>query len=290
MDFAVVEMLSPRLWAQRQFGEVQLGDVRRTRRAVEYAMAAARSPALSVPRQCRGRWKRTKGAYRLFSRPEVSFEKLQDQHRQLVRQAAARRGVVLWVSDTSTLTFDPPQTSGLGPTGSKGRGRGMLLHSTLGLDVSGGMDAPPIVLGLGHQQVWTRDSGDGPKPESCKWAAALEAMGAAPPASRQIHVADAESDCWESIESAVKMKMGFVVRACQDRQMIVGHGESTDAEPTTLFAALAREPELGNAAFWARSRPNRDAGWVILSVSALPVTLLAPKNWPGKPHRHDKPR
>lgn len=284
-------MMSPRRWAQRQFGDVELGDVRRTRRAVEYAASAARGPSLSVPRQCGGRWKRTKGAYRLFSRPEVSFEKLQGQHRRLVRQEAAECEVVLWISDTSTLSFDHPQTEGLGPTSSGGRGRGMLLHSTLGLDVSGGVDAPARVLGLGHQQVWTRgEEGDAPEPESCKWAAALEAIGSPPSASRQIHVADAESDCWEAIESAISHRMGFVVRACQDRQVIVGHDDAADQASTTLFAALAAEPALGNASFWARSRPNRDAGHVILAVSALPVTLLAPKHWPDKPHRHDKPR
>lgn len=283
-------MLSPRRWAQRQFGEVALGDVRRTRRAVEYAASAARGPALSVPRQCGGRWKRTKGAYRLFSRPEVNFEKLQEQHWRLVRQEAAECGVVLWVSDTSTLSFDHPQTSGLGATGSGGRGLGMLLHSTLGLDVSGGVDAPAKVLGLGHQQVWTRGSPDSPRPESCKWSAALEAIGSPPPATRQMHVADAESDCWEAIETAISKQMGFVVRACQDRQVMVGHGDAADQAAMPLFAALAQEPALGNAKFWARSRPNRDAGWVILSVSALPVTLLAPKNWPDKPHRKNRLR
>jgi hypothetical protein len=293
-----LEMLSPRVWAQRQFGEVELGDKRRTKRAVEYAAAAAAGPSLSVPEQCGGRWKRTKGAYRLFGQEQVSFEKVQAPHRRLVRQAAAACPVVLWVSDTSTLSFGHPATAGLGPTAGKGQGRGMLLHSTLGLDVSGGTDAPPIVLGLGHQQVWARgEENDPPQPESRKWQLALEAIGSPPPGSRQIHVADAESDCWEAIESAIGLGMSFVTRACQDRVVRIGHDDATSgasieepADRSKLFEALESEPALGNAKFWARSRPNREAGWVILAVSALPVTLLAPQNWPDKPHRQGKPR
>jgi hypothetical protein len=276
---------------------VELGDKRRTKRAVAYAANAAGGPSLSVPKQCGGKWKQTKGAYRLFDTEQASFEKLQEPHRRLTRQAAAACPLVLWVSDTSTLSFDHPHTSGLGPTSGGGKGQGMLLHSTMGLDVSGGEDAPAIVLGLGYQQVWARGrKNHPPRPESSKWAAALEAIGSPPPGSRQLHVADAESDCWEAIESAIEMGMGFVVRACQDRQAIVGHDDVANGalieEPnqTKLFEALESEPALGHAKFWARSRPNRDAGWVILAVSALPVTLLSPKNWPDKPHRKGKPR
>jgi hypothetical protein len=174
----------------------------------------------------------------------------------------------------------------------------MLLHSTLGLDVSGGVDAPPIVLGLGHQQVWARGrKNHPPTPESNKWAVGLESIGSPPPCSRQLHVADAESDCWEAIASAIEAGMGFVVRACQDRRVVVGHDDATngalieeDAKETTLFETLTAEPALGNAKMWARSRANRDAGWVILAVAALPVTLLAPKNWSDKPHRQGQRR
>src|ERR1700760_4535175 len=153
----MVAILGPQAWAQRQFGEAELGDNRRTRRAVAYAAAAAAGPSLSVPQQCGGKWKRTKGAYRLFDQPQASFDRLQEPHRRLTLAEASTRRVVLWPSDTTTLSYDHPATHGLGPTATKGRGQGMLLHSTLAVDVSGGMDASPFVLGLGHQQVWKRD-------------------------------------------------------------------------------------------------------------------------------------
>src|SRR5579864_6794166 len=101
----MVEMLPPLRWAQRQFGSVELGDKRRTKRAVAYAAAAAASPSQSVPRQCRGQWKQTKGAYRLFDQSKVTGEKLQEPHRRLTLEAAAACAVVLWVNDTTTLSF-----------------------------------------------------------------------------------------------------------------------------------------------------------------------------------------
>lgn len=295
-------MLPPLQWAQRQFGSAELGDKRRTRRAVTYAAAAARSPAQSVPEQCRGQWKQTKGAYRLFDQPRVSFQKLQEPHRRLTLEAAAATAVTLWVSDTTTLSFDHPGTAGLGGTSAGNRGQGMLVHSTLGVDVSGGPDAAPRVLGLGGQQVWVRRQGAGDKlkPESHKWAGGVEQVGTPPPGgSRWVHVGDSESDCWEAIEACLGQSSGFALRACQNRQVTAGHADAAEPqdqrtppqdERTTLFELLERQPMLGGKRLWVRARKDRQARWAKLAISAAPVTLLPPKNWPDKPHRKDRPR
>lgn len=281
-------MLSPLQWAQRQFGSAELGDQRRTRRAVTYAAAAARAPSQSVPGQCGGQWKQSKGAYRLFDNPQVSHEKLQAPHRRQTLEAAAAAAVALWVSDTTTLSFDHPHTSGLGGTSAGGRGQGMLVHSTLGVDVSGGPDAPPVVLGLGAQQVWVRGQ-DEPKPESQKWAGGVGQVGVPPPGRRWVHVGDSESDCWEAIEACVERQSGFALRACQNRQVIAGH-DAEKGERTTLFELLRKQPMLGGKRLWVRARKDREARWAKLAVSATPLTLLPPKNWPDKPHRKDRPR
>src|SRR5687768_4263578 len=107
----MVQVLSPLLWAQRHFDSVALGDQRRTQRAVTYAAAAAHAPSQSIPQQCGGVWANTKGAYRLFEQPAVTFDKLQQPHRQLTLQAAAQRAVVLLISDTTTLSFNHPATT-----------------------------------------------------------------------------------------------------------------------------------------------------------------------------------
>jgi hypothetical protein len=53
----------------------------------------------------------------------------------------------------------------------------MLLHNTLAVDVGGGIDAPPRVLGPAHQQLWTRTEGRKKTPESAKWPDAIDAIG-----------------------------------------------------------------------------------------------------------------
>lgn len=283
-------MLPPLQWAQRQFGSVELGDKRRTKRAVTYAAAAASSPAQSVPEQCRGLWRRSKGAYRLFDNPQVNLEKLQAPHRRQTLEAAAAATVTLWLSDTTTLSFDHPHTTGLGGTSAGGSGQGMLVHSTLGLDVSGGPDAPPVVLGLGAQQVWVRNGPkDKLKPESHKWAGGIGQVGVPPVGRRWVHVGDSESDCWEAIEACLGQSSGFALRACQNRQVVAGH-DAEKHQRTTLFEFLQKQPMLGGKRLWVRARKDRAARWAKLAVSAAAVTLLPPKNWPDKPHRKGRPR
>jgi hypothetical protein len=288
------EVLSPLRWAQQQFGQAALGDKRRTQRTVMYAAAAAQSPSQTIPQQCDGRWKRTKGAYRLFDADEVEFDSLQSPHRRLTREEAARRRVVLWINDTTTLSFGHHRgTQGLGPT-SKG-GSGMLLHSTMGVDVSGGVDESPFVLGLGHQQLWVRrQKKDRKKPESIKWPKGIQAIGTPPPGARWVQVGDSESDCWEALEACRDQSIGFALRACQNRQVIEGHqwtgGCTAPEDCPLLFDLLRQQPALGNKKLWVRRRGDRAARWVSLAVSALPVTLFAPRNWGDKPHRQDSPR
>jgi len=289
----MVQMLSPAQWALRQFGDVELGDKRINKRVVSFAAAAAAAPEASVPKQC-GPWKQTKAAYRLMDNDKVSFEKLQQPHRRLTLAAAGGVKTVLWVSDTSTISIDHPATKGLGPTSSKGNGSGMLLHSTLGIDVSSlgveGGAGKPVVLGLGHQQVWAREGKGVPDPESLKWKYGIDAVGTPPAGVRSVHAGDCESDCWEAMESCLANTSGFALRACQDRLVLEGHVGEEDGTPVKLFELLGKQPMRGGKHLYIRSRPQQEARWAKLAISSCPVTLLAPKNWSDKPHRKHRPR
>lgn len=97
-------VLAPDAWAEVQFGEVVLGDVRRTRRAVRVAEQMARHPAASIPEQA-GHWSGTKASYRLFSEEEVTFEGLCSGHWESTRRLAGEQQRVLLVQDTSCLDF-----------------------------------------------------------------------------------------------------------------------------------------------------------------------------------------
>lgn len=289
----MVEVLPPLAWAQRHFGPVQLGDKRRTDRVVKYAAAAARSPSASIPQQCGGAWNQTKGAYRLFDNKQISLPKLQEPHCRQTLEAARGRKVVLWVNDTTTLSFAHPATAGLGPVSAAG-GSGMLLHTTMAVDVSGGVEQPALVMGLGHQELWIRPGKPADQSlESGKWPVGINAVGTPPAGVRWVHVGDCESDCWEALQSCREQGVGFALRACQNRQVLAGHlpaGQVPTEPPTLLFDLLAKQPSLGNKKLWVRGRKDRKARWATLEVSATPLTLLAPKNWSDKPHRKDMPR
>ena len=276
------------VWALEQFGPAELGDRRLSRRLVSYAAQAAAHPSLSIPRQC-GCWKQTKGAYRLFDNDATTHEAVIGPHLALTAAAVARAGVVLHVGDTTTLSFDHPHTEGLGPPGAGGGGQGMLVHNTLAVDVSGGIDAPPRVLGLAHQQLWARVEGRKKTPESAKWPDAVNAIGPAPAAVRFVHVGDAESDCWEALAALEVQSVGHVIRACQDR--LVSAGTDPHGRPAgKLFELVRARPPLGGKYLWARARGNEEARLVKLLVSATPVTIRPPKNWADKKHRGDTPR
>src|SRR5205807_6646048 len=69
------DVLDPKSWAERTFGNVQLHDMRRTRRAVQAATNLAENPLGSLPTQMHT-WKETKALYRLLDEPDVTKARL----------------------------------------------------------------------------------------------------------------------------------------------------------------------------------------------------------------------
>jgi Transposase DNA-binding len=115
--------LDPEQWAEHTFGQVQVRDLRRTRRAVQAACGMAREPAASLPKQ-QQTWKAVKAVYRLLDEPDVTVEALMRPHFQQTRADVAENAVVLLVQDTTEIDLTPHGTmSGLGQIGNeKGRG------------------------------------------------------------------------------------------------------------------------------------------------------------------------
>lgn len=276
-------------WARRQFGSADLKDRRRTRRLVVYAAAAALDPAASIPDQC-GSWAAAKAAYRLFAGDSVCYERVMRGHWAETRQAAGACCTVLFIQDSTTLCFDHPETTGLGPNSAGGDGGvGMLLHSTLVVDMSG---KEPLPIGLAGGQLWARrEQRNEQRPESCKWPDAITAAGRPVEGSHWVHVGDAESDCWEAFEAAEAQAVQVVLRSGQDRLAWEGHDESGHkgaSEKQKLWGIARAAPPLACKWIHARRRPGREPGRVRLCVSAAPVKLLPPKNWSDKPHRSSR--
>jgi hypothetical protein len=281
-------------WAQQQFGTAELGDRRRTRRAVKLAGAFTLNPSASVPEVC-GTWKDTKAAYGLFKSMDVRLDNLLQPHWSQTRQALGQVRTGLLLSDTTVLTFNHWATQGLGPVSDGGRGWGMLLHNTLAVDVSAGPETAPAVVGLAWQQAWSRPDTAAPRkadvpPESAKWVKAIHAVGSAPAGVDWIHVGDAESDCWEAFEAAQELSVGYVFRSGQERRAAAGHAEAVESKAGLLWELIRGQAPWGGKDLWVRSRPGRSARWAKLLVSAMPVTLFAPKNWSSKEHRRGRQR
>src|SRR3954468_19430910 len=116
-------------WAQAQWGEADLGDRRRSRRAVLLGKEIAERPRASLPKETHC-WKELKAAYRLLNQEDVTHQRLIEPHcRQTILEARARAAavVVLFIQDGSSLNFSShTDTQGLGHIGD-GQGRGIML-------------------------------------------------------------------------------------------------------------------------------------------------------------------
>jgi hypothetical protein len=124
MDTAA--LLDPEPWAEQTFGQAQLGDRRRTRRAVTAAGAMVRDPAASLPPQ-QHTWKAVKALYRLLNAPDVTdvpFEALLRLHWQQTRAALAGNTTVLLVQDPTELDLSPHTAMSHDGPGTDGHWRG----------------------------------------------------------------------------------------------------------------------------------------------------------------------
>ena len=213
-------IMSPEEWAQATFGEVRLGDERRTQRAVKLATAIAREPNVSLPKQL-GERKETQAAYRFLQSAQVSYEGLLRPHLVETREQCKQQPVVLLVQDTTELDYQAHrQTSGLGPIGN-GRHQGFLLQTVLAVEPQSGE-----LLGIAHQEPFLRK----PAPkgeryservqrerESQVWERAVQAIGAPPQGAVWVHVGDRYSDIYTLFVECRQQQTHFVIRAAQDR-------------------------------------------------------------------------
>ena len=273
-------------WAVEQFGAVELGDQRRTQRAVEMAAAMARRPADGLVKQMAG-WNEQRGAYRLLDNAEVSHEALSEPHWQQTRAKAGTSGpVVLMVQDITELDYSGHRaTEGLGPIGNH-RGQGLLVHNTLAI-------APTErqVIGMAYQQVWTRDAeaqrGKESRTErearadrqSQRWVKAVEAIGKPPEGIRWVHVGDRESDIFAFFEQCHTAEVDFCIRIKQNRRV----GEWRADDPHYLLDQARHLPVMGEYRLDLPATPGQPARTADLRVSWPDVTLRSPANRPGEP-------
>ncbi len=228
-------------WAVVEFGEAELGDQRRTTRLVQLATALGDQPGASLPEACADP-ATLKAAYRFFDTDAITPDALLVGH--VAATCARLRAVplVLAVNDTTYLDWTAhPATTGLGPLATAQQ-RGLLLHSTLTFTPE------RVPLGLLRLHCWARDAASyGQQPdqharplaekESQKWLTSLAAVNqaaAACPATRFVHVGDAEADVDDLFVAARGDNVALLLRAGQNRRV--------EHDARYLWEALAAGP------------------------------------------------
>lgn len=273
-------LLAPAQWAQTEFASAQLGDRRRTQRLVEMAACLAQSPTGRLP-QALPEWKDLKAAYRLLDHIEFGPDEIQGPHRQQTLEACRQPGEYLLIEDTTELDYSShPRTEQLGFIGN-GRGRGLLLHSTLAVRVEGWhSDQEPegVAVGLLEQKIWTRTQQGlrhqnwrqrmSRARESDRWAKVLERIGPPAPGCRWIYMGDRESDFYEPIERCGRNEIDFILRGYRDRKL----AERDDH----LFEALQKAAVQGVSGVQLRGRNGEAARQARVSLRSCRVKLKGP--------------
>jgi hypothetical protein len=282
-------------WVLEEFGDVELGDRRRTDRLLEVVTRLGRRPDASFPLASANDWATLKATYRLLENPAITHEALLSGHvastwERVADWGAAGEAVVLAIQDTTELDFSGHRaTSGLGQIGNA-YGQGLLAHSTLACTASG------VPLGLLAQAVWARPAPSGlskvqrkrrpvAEKESAKWLAGLQAVVAGraqagdparlPPL---VVVSDAESDVYAYFAAPRPAGVDLLVRAAQDR--LTGAEKRSRVRLRALLAAQPASPPETVVVPRHPGQPARTAH-VVLRWTAL--TLPAPKGQHGEP-------
>ncbi len=273
-------LLAPAQWAHTEFALAELGDRRRTQRLVEMATCLAQSPTGRLP-QAFPEWKDLKAAYRFVDHIEFGPDQIQSAHRQRTRQACQQPGEYLLIEDTTELDYSSHRrTEQLGFIGN-GRGRGLLLHSTLAVRVErwhSDQEPEGVAVGLLGQKSWIRTE-QGlryqnwrrrmlRRRESDRWAKVMDQIGRPAPGCHWIYIGDRESDFYEPIERCQRNGEEFIIRGYRDRKLAGGNKH--------LFEALEKAPVQGESRVQLRGRNGEAARQATVSLRSCRVRLQGP--------------
>ncbi len=266
-------ILDPQNWATEQFGACDLGDIRRTRRAVRFATQIAADSCGSTPQQT-STWKDCKAAYRLIDSDDVTHEALTAPHFRRTRQLLT--GHCLALGDTTELDFGiRKRIAGLGPTGD-GNGRGFFLHSSLLVSRE-----TEEIFGLMGQELFYRKARPANETryervqrprESEVWGRVIDEIGPPTANARLTHVFDRGADNFEVYGHLLLSKADWIVRASQmSRQMLTPLGELR-----ALDQYLEKLPVAGSYELKVRKQKDQSARTATVEVRYGLVTMPAP--------------
>jgi len=269
-------MDSDAAWAENEFGDADLGDLRRTARLVQLATVLGAQPSASLP-DATDDPASLKAAYRFFDNDYVRAEAMLAAHIQSTTRRMQAVELVLAVQDTTYLDWtDHPNTKGLGPLAAPSH-QGLLAHTTLALTPE------RVPLGVLQQQVWARDKDvrrnqdHKQRPidekESQKWLSSLDSVIAARtecPDTHFVSVGDREADVYDLFLRERPLGVDLLIRAAQDRK--------AEHEEKYLWAAMASAALAATVTMHLGKRGKQLARDATLSVRWQQIRLRPPKS------------
>ena len=139
------------VWIEENFGNANFGDKRISKRLLKIANKMSQRPESTIPLQMES-WHDTKACYNFLRNEKVTLKRIQDVHRYKIKTQASGK-TVLFVQDTSEIDYTNLEaTEGLGFIGNH-KSKGLMFNSCLAIEPN---EKNPQVIGLSHQQIWTR--------------------------------------------------------------------------------------------------------------------------------------
>jgi hypothetical protein len=267
-------MLETKRWAEDQFGGCKLGDRRRTKRLIKLATQLAANPDASTPQQTEV-WADCKAAYRLFEKPEVTFEALIEPH--CAQSRMVRPGLWLVINDTTQVNFGRLRDiDGIGRVGSN-QGRGFYLHTALIVSAE-----REEIVGLGAQDLFKRPLKKVPRVSSKKrkqrvretdvWGRVIDRVGPAPDGARFVHVCDRGADNFEVYCHLLQQRAGWVIRATQLKRKV--YDERKHLLP--LRDLIDKQRCLGTYELEVRAQKQQPARTARLEVRCTRIVMPRP--------------
>jgi len=275
-------------WCEEELAQVDLGDRRLNRRAMQVLGSLGKQPSRSIPGSCHS-WSETLAAYRLFDNERVTTTRLLAPHFAATMQRMQEHLVVLLVQDSSELDYTGKQSiAGLGPLNWVER-QGMFCHVSLAVTPQ------RLSLGLVEAQFWAHDPGPPRKnstrkhtpiegKQSGRWLCSYRRacqLAKELPNTKVVSVADREGDIYEVFvawQEAGKQgtAAGWVIRACQDRRLTT-KAPGASWRYQKLWAQVAAAPLLGRVEFGLPRKGKHPARPVIQTLQACEVALKPPQ-------------
>lgn len=260
-------------WAESEFGNAQLGDIRRTRRLVDVAAGVAAGPNGKVT-SVFANVQRREGAYDLLESRHVALAQLHEAMSQSAALRARAGGEFAYaVVDESSLNFtDRTGKKGFGPLGSLARG--LRVMTSLCINQKG------LPCGIVSQEYWVRGAptmsrstrsrkrakwGFDQRESHHYWRAAESAIeNLAKAGVRAWVVIDRAGDNHQILRRLAARECDFTLRSKADRNL---------AKEGRLRAHLASQPVLGTYEVAIARSGARDASVATMEVRSSVIWL-----------------